>query len=802
MKRRPLNLEVLEDRTVPSTLSAVWPDPGHLTLSFAPDGTNASTGPSNLFAVLNAQAPTAAWEQTILRAFQTWADQANINIGVVGDNGVALGSPGLVQGGSGFGDIRIAGRPLASTALATTAYYQPGNTWSGDMILNTNYSFGNGPGQYDLYSVVLHEAGLAFGLRDGTDPSSVMYNRYQGTYTGLGSNDVQALQALYGGPRSPDAYGGPNGANSLTRAADLHLPGGADPSTPLTVTADITTHSTVDFFKFQIGGTHAGGIDVRVQTSGISLLTPHLTVFDGAGNVVASTASTDPLNGNLLIHLDQVIANATFYAKVEGARSDVFGIGSYQLAINLHPQGISAGQYAVANSIDLHQLGGPGAAPLTANGIISPSNTAPVYKFQTQNGDYSAGVNVAVRSWGVSTAAPTLTVYDASANVLATIAASDPAGGLLSLHINNVATNSTYYAKLTSAVYHAYGFGAYALSVNTGPASAVPAPSRLLVSQPQPINTIDHAANLNTLAGYAQQTKYATVGSLNGAVDYYHIKSANVGTNQTTTMTVTVIAQGGSGLAPVISVYDEFKNAVAATVLTNGTGTFSIQIAGVLSDKDLFLGIGAGAGKSLAGNYYLDADFYSGPAQTLQALASGQLTQSAPQQGQIFMAAQNGLFSFVLSAQTGPSAGAAQVQMRIFDQAGHLIYMQIANAGQPPSSGTVYLTAGDYHVQFAALAPAPGSLPVVVFHLSGMVLTNPIGPYVLDPTASTSGGSSAIVPPPSDPNAPASPYLSNYLSAWSTYLGAGNTTPGASGWVATPLYFQAPIDPSSLAYVY
>ena len=38
-RRRRLVVEILEDRAVPATFGVPWNDPGHLTLSFAPDGT-------------------------------------------------------------------------------------------------------------------------------------------------------------------------------------------------------------------------------------------------------------------------------------------------------------------------------------------------------------------------------------------------------------------------------------------------------------------------------------------------------------------------------------------------------------------------------------------------------------------------------------------------------------------------------------------------------------------------------------------------------------------------------------------
>ena len=87
-----LALEPLEDRSMPS--AAPWGDPGHLTLSFVPDGTQASGSVSDLSQMLSAY-PDAAWKTEILRAFQTWAAGSNLNIGLVGP--YPNGSPEAVE---------------------------------------------------------------------------------------------------------------------------------------------------------------------------------------------------------------------------------------------------------------------------------------------------------------------------------------------------------------------------------------------------------------------------------------------------------------------------------------------------------------------------------------------------------------------------------------------------------------------------------------------------------------------------------------------------------------------------------
>src|SRR3954465_15071167 len=76
-------LEYLESRLAPYSASGnAWPTPQLVTISFVPDGTPVSTSgsttlASNLFAKFNARFGSAsAWQNLILKAAQTWAQQA------------------------------------------------------------------------------------------------------------------------------------------------------------------------------------------------------------------------------------------------------------------------------------------------------------------------------------------------------------------------------------------------------------------------------------------------------------------------------------------------------------------------------------------------------------------------------------------------------------------------------------------------------------------------------------------------------------------------------------------------------
>src|SRR5262249_15681157 len=135
--RRPV-LEILEDRCVPATWGNPWPDAAHLTLSFAPDGTTAGSETSALFKTLDAIAPPALWQRDILRAFQPWAVNAGINIGLVADGGQPFGTGGAAEGDQRFGDIRIGSGAYGSSDLAfASPFAVTAGTWSGDVRLDS-----------------------------------------------------------------------------------------------------------------------------------------------------------------------------------------------------------------------------------------------------------------------------------------------------------------------------------------------------------------------------------------------------------------------------------------------------------------------------------------------------------------------------------------------------------------------------------------------------------------------------------------------------------------------------------------
>ena len=331
--RRPApRLEALERRDVPATFGVPWADPGHLTISFAPDGTAIAGEQSTLFGALDAQMPTAAWQGEVLRAFQAWAARAGINLTVVADDGSPFGVAGQAQHDPRFGDIRIGAHAMAADALAISVPNDPSmtGTWTGDLLINTADAFD--PAHLDLYDVVLHEAGHVFGLAESPDPKSPMYASYAANATPTAA-DVKNLQSLYG-TRPADANEGSSGNDTVSRASTLQVPGSYKGATPLVAFGDVAGATDVDVYALRPPlSNYQGGATIRLQTAGISLLAPRLVVVDSRGTVLGEAQGGGTSGSTLSVHLDRVSTSSTYYLKVSGATADAFCFGHYGLGV-------------------------------------------------------------------------------------------------------------------------------------------------------------------------------------------------------------------------------------------------------------------------------------------------------------------------------------------------------------------------------------------------------------------------------------------------------------------------------------
>jgi hypothetical protein len=342
-----LQLEGLESRIVPYSVSGnAWPHPQLVTISFMPDGTNLGGVTSNLFSTFNAKfGSTSTWENQILKAAQTWAQVTNINFAVANDSGAASGGGGDQQGDPSMGDIRIGGYNFGSksTALAMADMPPSVNNYSiaGDMVFNTAQAFNIGR-TYDLYSVALHEFGHALGLEHSSNSSAVMYATYHAV-SGLNSDDSAGVEQIYskGGARSADQYNRQASNTSFSTATNINSLIDNDSLTALVTGLNLDstsglfgTTAGVEYFTFTVPAGTTGTMTVNVQSKGLSLLAPTLTVYNSGQSQVAYVSGAGQYGTILSLKVSGVSAGQKFYVKVAGADTSPFGTGAYAMTLN------------------------------------------------------------------------------------------------------------------------------------------------------------------------------------------------------------------------------------------------------------------------------------------------------------------------------------------------------------------------------------------------------------------------------------------------------------------------------------
>src|SRR5262249_48382996 len=137
---------------------------------------------------------------------------------------------------------------------------------------------------------------------------------------------------------------------------------------------------------------------------------------------------------------------------------------------------------------------------------------------------------------------------------------------------------------------------------------------------------------------------------------------------------------------------------------------------------------------------------FSPTAAPVQVFAGGQLTAAAPQTLKTLTVTQGQIFHFVLSA-TGPAGQA--LRMTVYDSTGRPVLTRFDAAGDTVSVDS-YLAPDTSGVRLGGGART-GALQPMWFSLSGLGLSDPIGPQATDPIPPTGGTGSPPPPPPPPP---------------------------------------------------
>jgi hypothetical protein len=330
-------LEGLEDRLLLyAALGDHWTFSSRITYSFMPDGTSVGGVPSALFQTLNANYPTATWENQIEQAASLWEGAANANLALVSDGGEAVGSAGDQQDDPRFGDIRIGAVPLPAGVLAETFLPPPANggTDAGDILLNSTINWQINS-NYDLQTVVAHEFGHALGLGESSVSTAVMYGTYNGIKQALTSDDIAGIQSIYGAPQFDQFNSGSTHNSNALTAANItsYITSNAQIAIP---SLDITTAGQAEWFKVTVPSTTTGTMAVTVQSSNLSSLAPSLQVYNSSLSSIGQASAPNTFGATITVS-SSVASGQVYYFKVTAAGGPG-PIGAYGLLVNFGNQ--------------------------------------------------------------------------------------------------------------------------------------------------------------------------------------------------------------------------------------------------------------------------------------------------------------------------------------------------------------------------------------------------------------------------------------------------------------------------------
>lgn len=183
-----------------------------LTADWGYAAANGHTALTSAITALGVSTYTASdYADDISAALDVWASVCLFtNLGLVADGGVNAAASQAT--GGHLGDIRVAAWEIDTSNVLAHAYYPSiegmylGGTIGGDLHFDVartwvdNPSDVSGNGQYDFFTVALHELGHSLGLGHSTVAGSVMQAVYAGARRSLTADDIAGIQAIYAVP--------------------------------------------------------------------------------------------------------------------------------------------------------------------------------------------------------------------------------------------------------------------------------------------------------------------------------------------------------------------------------------------------------------------------------------------------------------------------------------------------------------------------------------------------------------------------------------------------------------------------
>jgi hypothetical protein len=163
------------------------------------------------------------------------------------------------------------------------------------------------------------------------------------------------------GARQQDRYEAAASNNTLATASDITSTINTGTLQGVITGLDITSTSDVDYYKFNFPNPCSNVINVTIRSDHVSLLAPAIFILNSSGTVLASLTATGQYGSTQTVTWNGDYPGQTYYIKVSGADSTVFGTGAYNMGVSLSGAPVASvpGVYqSVLNGSPLQNGGG------------------------------------------------------------------------------------------------------------------------------------------------------------------------------------------------------------------------------------------------------------------------------------------------------------------------------------------------------------------------------------------------------------------------------------------------------------
>jgi hypothetical protein len=500
------------------------------------------------------------------------------------------------------------------------------------------------------------------------------------------------------------------------------------------------------------GGTLSG--DIILNDSVVANASPSdlsAIVLHELGHTLGLPDSTDPVS---------VMSEQPSQPLGELGPADVSAIQALYGA----PPSALAGNSTIATALPIatpQQFGG--STPVVAYGAIDGAQPTVVYSFSPPSG-YQGTATVRLVTSGLSLLDPSVSVFDASGNLLGSAASTKLGGDTLSSSLGAASPGNTFYVEIQAAAPGPFDSGRFGLAVTFKGSEKVSA-SQIdsLLRGPYEALTADQIARkfqesedfsaggqvpgyqlatalpLTTTSGFALDTRFQAVAPMRNMPErgYYSLQAPAATGGGALILTVGLNAAGLRANSGRVVVLDASGNVVPSSVLMRAGGVDTIQAIGLTPGATYFLRVslpddasddGGGGGTSV-----LVADFLQ-PSGLQTGLENNTLSAAIPQATSTLYVARTQFFQFQLSGTSAQSDGGGAIRMTVLDQGGNTVLDLTTMDGQYAAVSSVLLIPGQYSVEFSILAGGGDALPAVGYAVQGGALSDPIGPIVHNPT--------------------------------------------------------------------